>query len=109
MAVPTEENKRLPENHGGIAKATINGESLAGYTKARLMMKDRRFSRDQLFLFFMLDNIEKNNLSTYSRLVVSTKGRANLKQRDIIDPTTKAYNKNIISSVPYTIRSSYAY
>lgn len=109
MAQPTEENKRLPEEHGGISKATLVGENLKGYTRLRLMMKDRRFAKDQSFLFFMLDSIEKNNIAAANRLVVSTKGRGNLRQRDVFDSLTKKYNKNIISTVPYIVRSSYSY
>ena len=37
------------------------------------------------------------------------KGRSNIRQRDVIDATTKTYNKNIVSTVPYVVRSSYAY
>lgn len=72
-------------------------------------MKDRRFAKDQSFLFFMLDAIEKNNIAAANRLVISTKGRSNIRQRDVIDAATKSYNKNIVSTVPYVVRSSYAY
>ncbi|KAI8327322.1 hypothetical protein EDC96DRAFT_453425 [Choanephora cucurbitarum] len=50
MATPNEENSARAEDHGGIAKATLAGENLKGYTRLRLMMKDRRFARDQSFL-----------------------------------------------------------
>ncbi|CEP09900.1 hypothetical protein, partial, partial [Parasitella parasitica] len=58
----------------------------------------------------MLDTIEKNKIATANRFVISTKGRTQkLKQRDIVNPQTKKLNKNIISTVPPHIRSSYAY
>lgn len=109
MVQPNQANTMLPEEHGGISRATLLGESLKGYTRLRLMMKDRRFAKDQSFLFFMLDAIEKHNIATANRLVISTKGRGNIKKRDVIDSISNTYNKNIISSVPYVIRSSYAY
>lgn len=99
----------IPEERGGVAEATIRGESLAGFTRARLICADRRFSRDPLFLFFMLDAIEKNNIATANRFVVSTKGKPNLKKKDVVDPHTKKMNKSIVSTVPPSIRSSYAY
>ncbi|OBZ82264.1 ATP-dependent DNA helicase pif1 [Choanephora cucurbitarum] len=51
----------------------------------------------------------KNNIAAANRLVISTKGRSNIRQRDVIDAATKTYNKNIVSNVPYTVRLSYAY
>lgn len=109
MSTPTPENTATEENHGGIAKATLYKETLKGYTRLRLLMADRRFAQDQAFIFFLLDCIERNNIATSNRLVVSTKGRNNLTQRDIIDPHTNTYNKNIVSNVPYIVRSSFAY
>ncbi|KAL7334192.1 hypothetical protein PS15p_202995 [Mucor circinelloides] len=99
-----------PESNGGVAAATLNGETLSGFAKSRLTMKDRRFTQDPSFLFFMLDTVEKKNIATTNRLVVSTKGRSEkLKQRDLINRTTKKLNKNVVSTVPPQIRSSYAY
>lgn len=109
MSSPSEENTRLSEDHGGIAKATLYKETLKGYTRLRLLMQDRRFAKDQAFIFFLLDCVERNNIASANRHIVSTKGRGSLKQRDIIDSTTNKFNKNIVSSVPYTIRSSFAY
>lgn len=99
----------IPENRGGVAASTLNGETLASFAKSRLMLKDRRFAMDPSFLFFMLDSIEKKNIASANRFVVSTKGRGNLKKRDIVDSVTKQLNKNIVSTVPPQIRSSYAY
>jgi hypothetical protein len=49
----------IPENRGGVSAATLNGETLPSFAKSRLLMKDRRFAQDPLFLFFMLDAVEK--------------------------------------------------
>lgn len=99
----------LPEDHGGVALATREENGLADYAKRRLMLKDRRFARDPSFLFFMLDLIEKRNIASANRFVVATKGRENLTQKDIVNQATGKLNKNIVSSVPAQIRSSYAY
>lgn len=99
----------LPENQGGVADATTYESSIAAYVKSRLVMKDRRFARDPSFLFFMLDLIEKKNIAAANRFVVSTKGREKMVQRDVVNPATGNLNKNIVSTVPPQIRSSYAY
>ncbi|KAG1461974.1 hypothetical protein G6F55_003251 [Rhizopus delemar] len=99
----------LPENQGGVSQATMDIESLSGYVKKRLLIQDRRFARDPLFLFFMLDLIEKKNIAAVNRFVVSTKCRNNLTQGDVVNPVTSKMNKNIVSTVPSQIRSSYAY
>lgn len=109
MSTPNEENTSKDESHGGIAKATLYKETLKGYTRLRLLMADRRFAKDQAFIFFLLDCIEKLNIASSNRHVVSTKGRGNLIQSDIIDSGTNKFNKNIVSSVPYIVRSSFAY
>lgn len=109
MASPTEENTSRDESHGGIAKATLYNESLKGYTRQRLSIRDRRFAKDQAFVFFLLDCIEKNNIAAANRLVVSTKGRGNITQRDIVDSATNKIKRNIVSTVPYIVRSSFAY
>ncbi|CEP09614.1 hypothetical protein [Parasitella parasitica] len=100
----------IPETKGGVALATLRGESLSSFAKSRLLMRDRRFAKDPSFLFFMLDIVEKMNIATANRFVVSTKGRTEkLKQSDIVNNTTKKLNKNLVSTVPPQIRSSYAY
>lgn len=99
----------LPENQGGVARSTLDGETAAAFFKSRLMMKDRRFSRDPSFLFYGLDTCEKIKISSANRLIVSTKGRSNLKQRDIVNNSTGKLNQNIVSNVPYNVRSSYSY
>ena len=98
----------LPARQGDVAKATLNGESLGYYAKTRLLAKDRRFARDPSFLFFMLDLIEKRNIAAANRFVVSTKGRENLKRSDVADSSTNKLKKNIVSTVPPQIRSSYS-
>jgi len=98
----------LPEDQGGVALATLNGETLGYYAKTRLTLKDRRFARDPSFLFFMLDLIEKRNIAAANRFVVPTLGRPNLKQSDIVNHTGKM-NKNLVSTVTPQIRSSYSY
>lgn len=99
----------LPENQGGVADATLNHESIAGFAKGRMLIKDRRFSKDPSFLFFMLDLIEKKNIASANRFVVATKGREGLTQKDVVNQSTGKLNKNIVSTVPSQIRSSYAY
>ncbi|KAG1038428.1 hypothetical protein G6F43_012689 [Rhizopus delemar] len=102
----------LPEERGGAASATIRGETMVDYTKSRLMLKDRRFAMDPSFIFFMLDVLEKKNIAAANRFVVSTKKRLNgnrLKQKDVFDNKTGKMNKNIVSTVPSQIRSSYSY
>ncbi|CAO3645520.1 unnamed protein product [Mucor hiemalis] len=85
MSSPSEKNTRLSEDHGGIAKATLYKETLKGYTRLRLLMQDRRFAKDQAFIFFLLDCVERNNIASANRHIVSNKGRGSLKQRDIIN------------------------
>jgi hypothetical protein len=110
-AIPEEQRLYdIPEECGGVALATIGGETLPSFAKSRLMMRDRRFGQDPSFLFFMLDAVEKKNIASANRFVVSTRGRSeNLRQRDIVNPVTKKLNKNLVSTVPPQIRSSYAY
>lgn len=99
----------VPENHGGVATSTLNGENITSFAKSRLTMKDRRFATDPSFLFFMLDTIEKKNIASSNRFVVSTKGRDTLQKSDIVNRRTNKLNKNLVSTVPPQIRSSYAY
>lgn len=110
-ATPAEQQLYdLPEERGGVAFATLRGETLPGFAKSRLLMKDRRFAQDPSFLFFMLDAVEKKNIASANRFVVSTKGKTTkLKQSDIVNSQTKKMNKNLVSTVPPQIRSSYAY
>ncbi|KAL0582512.1 hypothetical protein ABG067_007617, partial [Albugo candida] len=63
------------EREGGIARATLEGETLKGFAKRYLNLADRRFARDPLFLFFVLDAVEKHNIASSNRHVVSTRGR----------------------------------
>ncbi|KAG1037947.1 hypothetical protein G6F43_012763 [Rhizopus delemar] len=99
----------IPENQGEVSQATMNLESLSSHTRKRLLIQDRRFARDPSFLLFMLNLIEKRNIAAANRFVVSTKGRNNLRQSDVVNPVTGKINKNIVSTVPSQIRSSYAY
>ncbi|KAI8635764.1 hypothetical protein BD408DRAFT_322183, partial [Parasitella parasitica] len=41
----------IPEERGGVAIATLRGETITGYAKTRLLMRDRRFAQDPSFLF----------------------------------------------------------
>lgn len=99
----------IPEDRGGVATSTLDGENLTSFAKSRLMLYDRRFAMDPSFLFFMLDSMEKQKIASTNRFVVSTKGRGHLKKKDIVNSATKLLNKNIVSTVPPQIRSSYAY
>lgn len=99
----------IPESRGGAASATIRGETMTSYAKSRLMMVDRRFAMDPSFLFFMLDILEKKNISAANRFVVSTRGGRKLKQKDLVNNSTRKLNRNVVSLVPSQIRSSYAY
>lgn len=83
MNTPEAQNRNgiyaLSENHDDIAESTLNSETLARFFKGRLMMNDRRFSKDSLLLFYVLDSVEKKNIATANRFIVSTKGRSTLK------------------------------
>ncbi|KAI8364142.1 uncharacterized protein BYT42DRAFT_506498 [Radiomyces spectabilis] len=113
MAQVTAENTALPEEYGGVAMATRDGETIKGYAKRCLLLADRRFARDPSFLFFMLDAIEKHNISSYRRRVVNTRGRGAIQQQDVVsvDPGTGVpeIRQDRTSGVPHIIRSSYAY
>lgn len=95
ISTPSEQRiYDIPESNGGIAAATLNGETLTSFVKSRLMKKDKRFAQDPSFLFFMLDAVEKKNIAAANRFFVSTKGKGKkLKQRDLIDSTTKKLTK----------------
>lgn len=96
MATVTPENRSLPENRGGISVATLVGETLKGYARQRLMMKDRRFAQDQSFLFFILDAAERSNISAANKFIVSTTGRGVLLQRDVYDNATRCWIEMIL-------------
>ncbi|CEG73279.1 hypothetical protein RMATCC62417_08690 [Rhizopus microsporus] len=95
ISTPSEQRiYGIPESNGGIAAATLNGETFTSFVKSRLIKKDRRFVQDPSFLFFMLDAVEKKNIAAANRFVVSIKGKdEKLKQRDLIDLTTKKLTK----------------
>lgn len=99
----------MPEDHGGVAKSTLDGETFGSFVKSQLLMKDRRFGTDPSFLFFLLDCLEKKNIGSANRFVVSSKGKSNLKQKDVVNSATGKLNYNLVSHVPLQIRSSYAY
>lgn len=114
VSIHTDEAKNregvygLPESHGGVAAATFT-ETLGAFAKSRLLCADRRFSVDPSFLFYLLDSVEKKNISSANHFVACSKGRGTLKKKDIFNSATKKLNRNIVSIVPPTIRSSYAY
>lgn len=90
------------EENGGVAIATMAGVTLKQYVKDRLQMADRRFSRDPAWIFFMLDTINRHDISSANRHVASTARQ--LTKEQVIDGTN--YNDRNTSLVPYTIRYS---
>lgn len=106
-AVPAD-YVRVEEQLGGIASATLKKETLKGYGKRCLSLVDRRFARDPLFLFFLLDAVEKHNIASSNRHVTSTRGR-NLIQSDVYNNETNQHRKDATSLVSHVIRSSFAY
>ena len=112
MSSVTPELEGLEEQHGGVSRCTLSKMTLADYVKSRLLMRDRRFGKDPSFLFFMMDAIEKNNISGANIVVAHTRNLGVPRQRDFITVNpdgTKSYKKTETSIVPPTIRTSYAY
>ncbi|CEP14206.1 hypothetical protein, partial, partial [Parasitella parasitica] len=85
----------------------MRGETLGGYTKTRILLQDRRFGQSPEFLFFMMDAIEKKNIHSYNRHVAPTRAGIKLTRNMVHDGTNFLYNTT--SSVPHTIRGSYAH
>lgn len=112
MCGPKPEIEGLEEYQGGLSKATEAKMTLGEYAKSRLLMRDRRFGKDPSFIFFMLDAIEKNNISGADLRIANTRNLGLPQQRDFITVNqdgTKGYKKSDTSIVPPTIRTSYAY
>ncbi|KAG1050279.1 hypothetical protein G6F43_007438 [Rhizopus delemar] len=80
------ETYSLPEYQEGVAQATMDMKSLPGYVKKGYLYKTEDLQE-----------------------ILSTKVRNNLTQGDAVNPVTGKMNKNIVSTVPSQIRSSYAY
>ncbi|KAL0135159.1 hypothetical protein V8B55DRAFT_1601498 [Mucor lusitanicus] len=88
----------VTEAEGGIAVATMAGQTLKEYAKNRLLIADRRFARDHSWIFFMVDLCNQHDIQSANRHVVSTGRRL----------TREAVLNNDMS-VPSTIKSSIAY
>ncbi|ORE00858.1 hypothetical protein BCV72DRAFT_324387 [Rhizopus microsporus var. microsporus] len=95
-----------PESEGGYAIAN-KYETLGKYAKHRLLLADRRFGRSPEYLFFMMDAIEKKNIHSAQRHVVLVKPDKTYHRSDVFDG--EKYNRSMVSLVPHTVRSSYAY
>lgn len=112
MCGPKEALADLGEHQGGVSRASLERMTLAEYAKSRLLMRDRRFGRDPSFLFFMMDAIEKNNISGADLRMANTKNLSQPKKRDFVTRNADgslSYKKSETSIVPPTIRTSYAY
>ncbi|KAG0734881.1 hypothetical protein G6F57_015366 [Rhizopus arrhizus] len=97
----------LHEAEGGLAQANRDQETLASYTKSRILMKDRRFGRCTEFIFFMMDMIEKHNIQSSNRHVISVQKDQVYTKGLVMQNNRLDYNQ--VSTVPHIIRSSYAY
>lgn len=112
MCGPKPELEELGEHVGGVSKASLERMTLAEYTKSRLLMRDRRFGKDPSFLFFLMDAIEKYNISGADMRLANTKNIAQPKKKDYITVNSdgsSSYKKSETSIVPPSIRTSYAY
>lgn len=101
-------NDQRSESEGGIAQANKDKETLKMYTKSRILMADRRFGQCPKFIFFMLDMIEKHNIQSANRHVIATKPDVTYTKASILN-SDNTLNMQLVSLVPHTIRSSYAY
>ncbi|KAG1044882.1 hypothetical protein G6F43_011384 [Rhizopus delemar] len=95
------------EAEGGLAQANRDHETLASYTKSRILMKDRRFGRCTEFIFFMMDMFEKHNIQSSNRHVISVEKDKVYNKGLVMQNNQIDYNQ--VSIVPHIIRSSYTY
>lgn len=99
-------NQIVPEEQGGIPDASRHF-TLNSYVKQQLLNIDRRFGQDPSFLFWAVDSIEKRNIHSANRHTVRTGSRV-LQRQNVMDNEGN-YNRNEVTIVPHTIRTSYAY
>lgn len=97
----------VTEAEGGIAVATMAGQTLKEYAKNRLLIADRRFARDHSWIFFMVDLCNQHDIQSANRHVVSTGRR--LTREAVLNNDMSGYNDTNTSLVPSTIKSSIAY
>jgi hypothetical protein len=96
------------EETGGYADANIiPGLTVTRWVKQLILSADRRFGRSTEFLYFMLDYIEKRNIHSMNRHVVPIQAGRTYTRADVHDG--RRYLTDVVSRVPYTIRSSHAY
>lgn len=95
------------ESTGDVALANKRGETLRAYTKQRILMADRRFGEFPESLFFMMDTIEKKSIHSYNRRVVASQPDVTITREMVHNGVN--FLADAISSVPHTIRSSYAH
>lgn len=84
--------------------ASNNIGTLKQYVKALLESKDRRFAQDPNWVFFIFDLLERLNIQSANRRVVSANRR--LTRANVF---TEDFDNNNTSFVPYVIRSSTSY
>lgn len=87
--------------------------SIKQYAKLTLKSVDRRWARDPLYLFFIMDMIEKKAISSYRRHVVPAQYTNQIDRTNLFiqDPETgeKYIRQDKVTTIPHTIRSSYRY
>ncbi|CEP08734.1 hypothetical protein, partial, partial [Parasitella parasitica] len=106
--VPGGSLDQKSEVEGGIAVATQWSLTLKQYVKERLVMPDRRFARDTAWIFMMPDIINRHDILSANRHVVSTQ-HASWNRESVLDRGQTGYDSAKTSLVPYQIRSSIAY
>jgi hypothetical protein len=96
------------ERNGGLADATKNGESLKQFVKRCLLSADRRWAEEPLFLFMILDLLERSQIAASNFFVSNPRGRI-LQQRHVFNNATQQYLARETSLVPHVVRTSLAY
>lgn len=98
----------INEEYSGYAHATLfEGFTLGEYAKRLMLHKDRRFTQDPAFLFFLMDAVEQQNIHTSNRL--TAKNKPGLRQKDVVHSSSGKFITNTVTTVPNNIRTSYAY
>ncbi|CAO3657236.1 unnamed protein product [Mucor hiemalis] len=105
-SLASPDDRTLTEEQGGYADANAF-LTVSKWVNSLILSADRRFGRCTDFLYFMLDFIEKKNIHSSNRFVVPIQPGRVYRRSDVHDGTR--YITDVVSWVPYTIRSSRAY
>lgn len=95
----------IPESLGGPPRSNQCFSTLKKYVKYLLNHADRRFAQDANWIFFVFDLIEKLNIQSANRHMVTAVG--DVRKEDVFN--NAGYVQSGSTVVPYIIRSSFAF